>query len=915
MGGYLRDKTRPQGDRPIHHIQDNFGGGLNVDDPATDVDNNEVIDSLNYIHFDRFSEGRPGCVEVGELPGTGGLNCRPIYHPKQKCLLFHRGTKVYRWDGVAAVELLDYPISGDAPASMGEDSNSFISPFGEDALLFVGSADIYYLLLRNNGNKLFKINLWQPLDVTLEVIPAGADLQAPYRYKYAYTFSLIVNDADGTIASGDRLAAGTEIIWESPPVLSAENVRPDLSYFREVDRVEPISSTSTQDLFMGLIDSARITGGGKWALGSVSHISWYRTVDFGQNGVNNEYVDQYGWVGDALIDVNTPGLTMLADEKTDEQVIGNTLTTFLKLSNIEWSPLKVDVTAAAKTSAVGIVSEAFVFCANKNGKTLAYSQRVNDALVGFHAPFQEHEFDDGIRVFGSTPDVLTIACNNTTHIATLTSFVSAGVLQSDFVLDHFDEVDAYIGVQEESTFVEVEQGTYIALCSDKSVRIWEGNGWSRDLALDKVGTLISKATVGLSKAVYSNGAYILWIDTIASGVVNTCLRLSLKRSSGTGWTKYGGANWPPPSTEGIALFNGDNFLTSDGINLNLTYVIDPNDTIYWIDPFNGPEGSSINGIAIESYYADKVSAGDPNGFDIKCTLKVKEITGSMESYHIIHQESHTYMRDLVDPEKNAPPPISYPALKIDARAYVDGFLARVETAGQVNSGDDIQFWYRVEGDRISIEFETNRSGHQMRRNDSRFRVQDILRPGRGMSNTVSETFQSDFQDDLKLWNFTRPEPFLDRVGLSKLSANGKTTVLAPDNRNFGVTLVSTNLLPAPFIKTNTVVFNAFTYNVWIKTPTFTGTSEVILLKINGGAQALTITINSGNFVETVEFGGSVAIDDPSTGPGNVNGWSQLLFVRQANAAIMNVYQNDSLKGTLPVNASFGGGNFEIGDVV
>jgi len=634
----------------------------------------------------------------------------------------------------------------------------------------------------------------------------------------------------------------------------------------------------------------------------------------GQNGIDNENIDQYGWIGDSQIARQFPVTTVFQDSFTDEQVIANNLQTLLRLSNIEWQPLKVEVNVAAKDAAFGAVSDGFVFSANKNGETLAYSQRVNDALVGFHSGVQSQKFDDGIRVLGATPDVLTICCNNTTHIATLTSFVNAGVLQSDFVLDHFDEIDTNIGVQDDQTFVEVEQGTYIAVCSDKSVRVWAGDGWSRDFSLQKVGSLINKATVGLSQAVYSNGAYILYIDSNGSGVVDTTLRLSLKRSTGKGWTLYGGDNWVLPNAFGNALFNADSFLVDDGINLNLTFVIDALGKIYWIETFDGPTGSSINGFAIKAYYADKVSGAQPNGFDIKCSAKVKEITGSRESFNIIHQESHSYLRDLVDPLKNiVTPPIVYAALRVDCRAYVDGNLTSIETEGEVNPGDDMQFWYRIEGDRISIEFESNRSGHQLRRNDSRFRVQDILRPLRGPANNVQSTFQDEFQTGLKLWVFTRPSPFLDRVAKSKISTNGVTTVTAPDNRSKGIILNGVGTEPSPYIKVNTVIFDAFTYNVWIKTPTLVGGSEVVLLKVNG-VQSLTITLNSANIVETTEFGGSVVIADPSTGSGNVNGWSQLLFVRQASAAIMNVYQNDIFKGTLPVNVPFGGGNLEIGAV-
>lgn len=904
---YLRNKTRPQGDRPIYHNQDNFGGGLNIDDPATDVDVNEVINGENYIWNERYGDGRSGTVEVADLPGSGDLHGKPFYHPKEKCLIFHRGTQLWRWDGVAAVEIFDYDVG--VPRSIGEDGTSNIVAFGDGALLYSLSGDIYLILISNDINKYLPINKKtdnRPRDLTQDIAPVGTNLQSPYKYKYAYTFSLIIDSRDGTFITGDRLSDFAVVVWESPPVPSDSTVNPDESFFRLMSFATPIDDLNTQTLKMGLQDELSAP-----AFGPISHVTWYRTVDLGQEGADNENINQFGWVGDALIDKAVPPNTQLIDNKTSERIQANILTSELRLQNIDWVPLRT-----VDNDLHGSVSEGFVFAATRNGKELVYSQRVLDQLIGYHAGFQSHVFNDGIRVMGSTPDVLTLACNNTTHICSLPSVVNSGVLQSEFVLDHFDEIDTNIGVQDVGSFLEVEQGVYVAICSDKSVRIWQGNGWSADKALDKVGTSINRAIIGKTTAVYSDGAYFLWMDTQNSGFADTCLRLSLKRSSGKGWDFYTGDNWSFPLDQWGA-FNADSFLVAGGINLNLTFVIDRSDNkIYWMETFNGPTGKSINGFDILAYFADKVSSGQPNGYDIKCRVRPREVTGARESFNIIHQESHAYMRDLVDPDRNPiAPPITYSELKVDARAYVDGLLADVETAGEVNPGDDIQFWYKVSGSRIAIEFESNRSGHRLVRNDSRFRVQDILRPGRGPANNVSSTFQSEFQDGLSLWMFTRPSPYLDRISRSKISSNGVTTVTAPDGRSKGVTLTGVGNEPAPYIKENTTVFDAFTYNVWIKTPTLSGNGRAVLLKVNGGAQGLTIYLTDANIISTVEFGGSVSVDDPTTAPGNVNGWSQFIFVRRSGASVMNVYQNDAFKGTLPVNTSFGGGSLEIGGAI
>jgi len=905
---YLRDKTRPQGDRPIYYNQINFGGGLNTDIPATDINKNEVIGSENYVWDDRFGGGRSGSLEVGTLPGSGALHGKPLYHPKAKVLIFHRGTQIWRWDGAMAVELFDFPIFGGIAASIGENAESKLQRFNEDALLFTTSGVIYRLILRNNINKYFPINTWQPLDVIIvnDAAPS-TNLNKPHKYKYAYTFSLIIDNNGGFFSSGDRKSSGARIMWESPPILSGTIA--DFSYYKFLEDANPIEAIYPVELRMGALDAARLSGG-NWALGSVSHISFYRTVDLGQEGNNNEFSEQFGWVGDKGIVLNNPAITQLNDRMLDENVSSNFFTVNFKLTNINWVPFRFD----NADSLTARVSDAFIFIASKNGEEVRYNQTAKQINIGFHFGGQAQRFNDGVNILADTPDVLTIACNNSTWICSLKSTISSGGIQTEHILDSWDEIDEDIGVQDIGSFIEVQEGAYIAICSDRSVRSWQGNGWSKDLALNTVGKMfIARAVVGRTTAVFTDdGAYIIWMDTNNVGYPDTCLRFSVKRSEGKGWTTYTGAKWIyPPSKWGA--FRADDFLTTGGQGIDFTFVIDRvTNKIFWIETFNGPNGKSINGFGVLTYYADKVSLAAPDGFDIKCRVRHKEITGSRESFNIIHQESHAYLRDLTDPLKNpASQPISYPALKVDARAFVDGLLADVETAGAVEPGDDIQFWYRVEGSRVAIEFETNRSGHQIRRLDSRFRVQDILRPGRTPSENVSVTFQEDFQSGLKLWMFTRPSPYLDRVALQKISGNGVSTVLGPDKRNLGLNLNGNSTSPAPYIKSNTVVFDAFTYNIWIKTPVLSANAKAILLKING-IQPLTLILSQANIISSIEFGGAVTVNDPTTGAGNVNGWSQFIFVRVASAAIMNVYQNNTLKGTLPVNAAFGGGNIEIG---
>jgi len=889
---YLRDKTRPQGDRSIKFKQDNFGGGLNVDFPATDILKDQVSASENYIWHDRYGTGRSGSVEIAQIDDTiaAELNGRPFYHPEMKTLLYHRGAKIYKWNGVSEIEIVDH--SGDP---LNVDSASIWRAFGKAALLFTASG-IFHIFLENTvGN--FHFIAWnsgQPQGIFDEDLSEAA---GPYKYKYAYTFCTIIDPTTGdfSLAGEDRLTAGKTLIHESPPVFPISST--GNSYFQSFTFNEPLGPNNAPIYVLPAIDFGNVDP-------QFNCYGVYRTLDLGQNGLDNQFNEQFTWVGDSRVEMN------FTDDITDDELKGRLLTEEFKLRNINWTGLP--------SGDVGEVTEAFVHAAIRNDKTINYSQRVDDTLTGFFdAGRQTKDLDDGIQVLAGTPDILSIICNRKSYISSLTSFFNGGIDEAVIILNHYDLVDSQVGVRDFGSFAEVTRGTYISVCSDASVRLWDSSGWSRDFAANNVTEAISALDEGTSVGVFYNGAYYLWFDTTGVGYPTTMLRLSVKRESGRGWTVYSGDDMVLPPTK-YGVFIADDFLTADGQGIDFLFIVErTTELIYWMETFNGKDGATINGFGIFSYYADKVSVAAPNGFDIECRIKPREMTGSSESFVIIHQESHAYMRDLVDDTENLiPPPIVYPELRVDAEAFVDGKLVSTETSGEVPPGEDMQFYYRVEGSRIAIQTISNRSGHQIAKIDGRFRVQDILRPNQGTSSQVSTSFQNDFQELLQAWIFSRPtlQATLDRVTQKRFSRNGLLFETAPDLRSLAVKVQSAENVAAPFIVQNKDIFDAFTFNVWIKTPEIQGFGVPVLLKV-GGPDSATFTINGANELKVVEGSGTVALDDPSTATGNVNGFSQIIIVRESSSDTMNVYQNDELKGTLTLAGTFGGEDIEFGGYI
>jgi len=359
MGGYLRNKTRPQGDRPIYHEQRNYGDGLTVDIPKSDLNNNGNPGLENYIAFERYLEGRSGSLEILRRPiiPAGTLH-RIKEHPKSNIVIAHHGDKLFN------VNLITTEIKSYSGASFGIDSPSQIKEFGDDFLIYTASG-IFRIVTKSSPGVFFQINGALPQDVPREF---PAPTQSVYKYKYVYTFSTIL-DSSGDLATGvsNRLTAGFTLTHETPPVLP--DVSPvDLSFFRLFETTDAISSTVVVGVLLGLVD---VSGVPEY----ITHFSIYRTPDLGQNGLNNFSFEQFAWVGDQFLDKGDLLNTVFLDDSNDA-IISARLLSGPRLTTVGLSALP--------SGEVGEVTEGFIFSALRNEKNVSYSQR-EDFLILEHS--------------------------------------------------------------------------------------------------------------------------------------------------------------------------------------------------------------------------------------------------------------------------------------------------------------------------------------------------------------------------------------------------------------------------------------------------------------------------------------------------------------------------------------------------
>ena len=853
MTGRVRRRTRPQGDREIFREQRNFGGGLNSELPSTELNNNELPVMENFIAHERFLEGRSGSVDSGRtLDGTGSTEVHSIkYNPFDNHAYYHQGLEIF----ADSFELKDFDGVG-----FGLTGPSQIHKWKDGNMILFHQSGMY-LLAKFGVPFFFKMNGTASEVPGAPPLTVGSVSGAVKKYKYAATYSTIIK-TDGTISTtGDRFTSGQSIYHETPPVL-IEDSSTELFYVlhEAVDAIDAVN-TATIDLNTAVDNNSQP---------HTSHITLYRTLDLGIDGLNifegqaagNRFSDDYIWVADYTTAAAGSNVT---DNTTDAvltnrlQAAATTPDTGYLLKTIGWKGINAD----NGKDGIGAVTRGFVFFGERGSERVQYSQRnFNDINTGYHhAGFQYHDFNDSVNQFGVSPDILSIFCDTSTPYCVLTAIdfqLSPGVN----ILSHYDDGDRVIGVRDFNSVAEVEQGTFLAVCSDSSVRLWNGASWGRDLADSRVKSTVSTMVKGITVGFYYKGAYLLWFTDDSTNTDPTrMLRLSLKSESGRGWTEYTGTNMILPFSS-PCVYVGDRPSNSDSATgLNLLFIAERvTGKIYWIETFDGPDTITMNTLAIKKYYADKVTILTV-GTDIPCKGRIKAITGSRESFNIIHKESHIYTRTVTTPKVR-------PDLSIDMAAYVDDAVSAVESVIGVDPDGDIHFWRDISGRQIEIEFTTNRSGVKIVGWDHLFRVQDVSHPSKNSFSSPANTFQDEIMSVLFLHFAVRPIPFLDRVSAGKIQSTNINTITAPDLRSLGIQTGSlVNAVFTPTYSTSATIFSSF----WIKTSSFIGGDvQIFTLAASDSGSAMTVKFTNATTIDL--DGTTITVDDITAAGASVNGW-------------------------------------------
>lgn len=760
----------------------------------------------------------------------------------------------------------------------GYDIDSHLEAIGNDFYLFVKDNAGYtnydaYVDLTNN--RLIRINASQTSGGHgLYSVPnSGTQAAAtPYGYRYLYTYSRIVNASTGlrdvTVnrVTGNLVfeSAANTTFWATDPLR-------DYGEYWVASAITASSANTvvlTQNGTFAIADNTL----GLSAQSHYTHISLYRTMNIGVDGVdpvtgsgNNREI--YVWVGD--FDYT---LEQVTDDITDDQIRAY-LGSGFGLKSRFWRSLP--------TGEVGVIANNFIYTGKRGENTVSYGQLKDKRFIGFYNPaFQFFKLDDGLKIAAKSPDMISFICSNKTYISNPNAYFDAGgsAIAPTYVLQHLTVSSENIGVTDWGSFAPMDNA-FIAHCSDHTIRIWNSSYWSDDIASRRINNIVRLMLTG-SVGIYGAGAYYLFYRTSSSATNNTlCLRYGFSRESGFGWSKVSGAAWPVPPTYAGAV------QIMDANNLQRIIVYDAVDTFsYWIETFTAYTGSSTTKV-----FKDKVAVAGTGGTDIVCTARFPEWTAAEESLDLFHKESYIYDRPYDEAT-------GYPAgFSRTLKAYTDGSTTATSTITGAAAKGDLQFFDKVQGNRIQMEVAFTTSGARLTGIGTLCDVFDRMAIGSTAANSTDATSQASLAASLKHW-LTRPLNLLNRAtGTSyTLAGTAPTNVTGPDGKNYGLSFVS----GASYSVADTTSYSDFTVHFWGKSM----------------ATASRIFQMTGSNSFYVQFGSNTSLS--INGAGNVtvatvaSGWHDFWIVRSGST--VSVYQAGAVLGsTVTVATARGGTTFDI----
>ncbi len=164
-----------------------------------------------------------------------------------------------------------------------------------------------------------------------------------------------------------------------------------------------------------------------------------------------------------------------------------------------------------------------------------YGFLAESKFYGFHAPTQTHKAPMPVLdIMRCGADYFAIMGRSQTFIS---SPRSVQLELSNFLITLFQKRDDSIGIREYNAIVRVDDGNFIALCGDETVRVFNGDKWGDDISYQAVNKIIRKM-LPYPLLAYVSGVVLIFYRTDASFTTNNnCLRYGFGGENGYRWSR------------------------------------------------------------------------------------------------------------------------------------------------------------------------------------------------------------------------------------------------------------------------------------------------------------------------------------------------------------------------------------------
>lgn len=918
---FNRRRTRSQNDRSSILRQQRKWLGLNKDEDTAQIPEGEVAVLENAVCHGTSVEERSGSWLHSNNEELAGTVYGKMFHKASKRWLFHIGSQLF-WSDLSCnvlTEVKDY-----ANASLGvcgfSTGHTIMKEFLDGILLNSNSPankGLMFVRIAEATPRFFNLTAPCPA-VTWSVLVSGTAPKV-YRYRYLVTFSRI----EGYGASNDRTSG---IVVHESGARSVHLSVPSIEDYDEITLDEPIEDYSgslidMQDLFYSEeVAASAVRSSPHW-----THASIYRTMDigadFGTDSKTGEVNDPelYVWVKDLLLSSNPTELTdTTPDEVLRSRIASSDGASAFLLKSRGFFPIGADAnySAAQPASVVSQFNSSpnFLLAVQDGKKTkVDYCQLDVPYLAGYHNPLQNKKFAQEVNAIQIHNNLAVFCHTSSMSGGDLNAYLDKGLSGSPmFTLESFYPLDQVNGVTDYATIAETENGRFIALCSDKSIRLFGGVRFGPDLAGNKISTeILKKAVTYGAVGKFFNGAYLLMFSNSVSGANNeACIRLAIQESSGYGWSEF------YDFVKSHKFHFGEVVIDDDG--LHRLIVQDADDGfLYEIETYDGPAGSNVF-----RSVRDKADKGDLSvGDDIVSRIKLPDYTGELESFLCVHQVTNAYTRPRKAYNSGNP---SYTQnadgfaenFSLEVNAYQDGELSDTITGAPVSG--DLEFYAPPKANRITIEFVMNAGGWSMVRSDTRFRVID-QKKSKGINETDQADYSAELESDRELWlsrgkNLDLERCFGKKYGLEDSDTGGFSGATGPDEQEesaiafdeeAGSRLIGPPSASAAWLS-GVDLDGDFTFTFWYKC----AAAGFVPGSVLGGsdADALAVSFTDHVTMRIEPFGQDVIVNA-------VNNDQWHFFMVRRTDGLVEVFQRESVMGSFEDSstASINGTQTQIGD--